>query len=80
MSHMFCGECNRVRLTSEGLLKPCLQYAGGTDLRQLLRDGADDEQLRLAIRDAIYHKPKHHRFADETAEDAEDKNMSLIGG
>ena len=31
-----CGACNRVRLTSEGLLKPCLQYGGGTDLRQLL--------------------------------------------
>ena len=80
MSHMFCGECNRVRLTSEGLLKPCLQYAGGTDLRQLLRSGADDETLLEAIQTAIYNKPKHHRFADETAEDAEDKNMSLIGG
>ena len=80
MSHMFCGECNRVRLTSEGLLKPCLQYAGGTDLRQLLRAGVSDETLFEAIQMAIYNKPQHHRFADETAEDAEDKNMSLIGG
>lgn len=80
MSHMFCGECNRVRLTSEGLLKPCLQSAGGTDLRQLLRDGADDEILRNAIRDTIYNKPQHHHFSDETEEAAEEDMMSLIGG
>ena len=80
MSHMFCGECNRVRLTSEGLLKPCLQYAGGTDLRQLMRDGVSDETLLEAIQMAIYHKPSHHHFADEAAENAEEKIMSLIGG
>lgn len=80
MSHMFCAECNRVRLTSEGLLKPCLQYGGGTDLRQLLREGADDEILLGAIRDAIYNKPRQHCFVEEVPEGAEEKNMSLIGG
>lgn len=80
MSHMFCGECNRVRLTSEGLLKPCLQYAGGTDLRQLLREGADDEILRDAIRESIYNKPQHHRFLDEIDDEMEGQGMSFIGG
>ncbi|MBR4410191.1 MAG: GTP 3',8-cyclase MoaA [Firmicutes bacterium] len=80
MSHMFCAECNRVRLTSEGLLKPCLQYAGGTDLRQLLRDGADNEILRDAIREAIYNKPQHHRFLDEIDDEMDGQGMSFIGG
>ena len=80
LTHMFCGECNRVRLTSEGLLKPCLQYGGGTDLRQLLRDGSDRETLIAAIQDAVYNKPQHHCFLEEEQEEAEKKTMSLIGG
>lgn len=80
LTHMFCSECNRVRLTSEGLLKPCLQYAGGTDLRQLLRDGADDAILRDTIRETIYNKPQNHRFTDEFDDEMEGKGMSLIGG
>ena len=80
LSHQFCGECNRVRLTSEGLLKPCLQYGGGTDLRTLLRDGAGDEVLREAIRQTIWSKPRQHHFTDEAPEGAEEKNMSFIGG
>ena len=37
MSHGFCHTCNRVRLTAGGLLKPCLCYAGGVDLKAILR-------------------------------------------
>ncbi len=36
----FCDSCNRIRLTSEGYLKPCLCYEEGVDLRRVLRDGA----------------------------------------
>ncbi len=64
MSHQFCGTCNRIRLTSEGCLKPCLQYAGGTDLRKLLRSGADDEHIRREICRTIYEKPACHQFSD----------------
>ena len=80
LSHMFCRECSRVRLTSEGLLKPCLQHAGGADLQQLLREGADDEILLAVIQKTIYNKPQQHCFLDEEPEDAEKKTMSLIGG
>lgn len=80
LSHMFCSQCNRVRLTSEGLLKPCLHYGSGCDLRKLLRSGADDDLLRDAIRDAIYHKPEHHHFTDETDGEMEMREMSFIGG
>lgn len=37
ISHKFCNECNRVRLTSDGYLKTCLQYEHGTDLKEVLR-------------------------------------------
>ena len=83
LSHQFCESCNRIRLTSEGFLKPCLQYAGGVDLRQLLREGADDETLQKAVHDGIYSKPQQHVFcagAQENEEEKEHKNMSLIGG
>ncbi len=41
VSHKFCSECNRVRLTSEGFLKTCLQYEVGADLREILRRNAE---------------------------------------
>ena len=80
LSPMFCASCNRIRLTSEGLLKPCLQYAAGTDLRQLLREGADDQSLRQAIEACILQKPRQHAFCSEEETGKEEKNMSLIGG
>ena len=70
VSHQFCGTCNRIRLTSEGRLKPCLQYGDGADLRRLLRNGADDERIRDEMRRTIYGKPDCHRFADSISADA----------
>lgn len=80
MSHKFCSECNRVRLTSEGLLKPCLQYAAGEDLRTPLRRGASEDELSRLIGRAIYHKPLSHHFEMEEGEGFEEKQMSRIGG
>ncbi len=64
VSHQFCDKCNRVRLTSEGHLKPCLQYGTGADLRKLLRGGADDAAIRRKMHRTIYEKPACHHFAD----------------
>ena len=41
----FCASCNRVRLTSQGFLRPCLASEAGCDLRALLRSGADDPEM-----------------------------------
>lgn len=75
----FCGNCNRIRLTSEGFLKTCLYYDHGTDLRGLLRGGASDEEIKEKIRQTIYAKPKEHAFG-EKKEGAENRKMSQIGG
>ena len=57
----FCASCNRVRLTSQGFLRPCLASETGCDLRALLRSGADDAQLLAAIRETIWAKPREHQ-------------------
>lgn len=86
VSHQFCSTCNRVRLTSTGILKPCLQYRGGTDLRKLIREGADDSEIRENMEKTIYGKPASHHFdgkisaAEEERENFETKDMSQIGG
>ncbi len=77
----FCEFCNRVRLTSQGQLKPCLSFEMGTDLRPLL-DGTDDE-LREAMHKAIYEKPEGHCFDEKNYNDdenAEHRLMAQIGG
>lgn len=79
VSHGFCDRCNRLRLTSTGLLKPCLCYEQGVELKSLLRGGADDTTLRGAIREAILQKPAAHCFAQQE-NITEHKSMNQIGG
>ncbi|MCL1935521.1 MAG: GTP 3',8-cyclase MoaA [Defluviitaleaceae bacterium] len=76
MSHGFCDNCNRLRLTSEGFLKLCLYHNDGTNLRDLLRSGISDDSLQLAILEALRQKPLQHFFNDC----AGFKTMSKIGG
>lgn len=79
ISHKFCGDCNRVRLTAQGFLRTCLQYEEGADIRALLRSGADDESILLAIEKAIYNKPEGHSFG-ASGDTAVSQIMSRIGG
>ena len=80
MTHKFCSQCNRVRLTSEGFMKGCLQYQEGTDLRALMRGGCTDEQLKDAIYQVIWNKPASHNFYESKTEQDEIRGMSQIGG
>ncbi len=80
MSHKFCNQCNRVRLTAEGFLKPCLQYAGGVDLKELLRKGASLEEITEVMKREIYQKPISHQFEQTDRQGFEQKTMSEIGG
>lgn len=80
ISHKFCSRCNRVRLTSEGYLKLCLQYTDGLDLREFLRSGKADEEIFKAVRNAIEKKPKNHQFTGEEMDNFERHEMSRIGG
>ena len=80
VSHAFCHECNRVRLTSEGYLKCCLQYNRGLDLKPAL-ETADDELLSAELRRGILMKPERHSFGTMSRiPEEEQRKMSQIGG
>lgn len=81
ISHKFCSECNRIRLTSQGYLKTCLQYTAGRDLREALRNDGTDEELKEIIKAALSEKPDGHHFREKVKEDdTESLCMSQIGG
>lgn len=69
LSHSFCSECNRVRLTSDGFLKLCLNYADGIDLKSLVRSNKSDEEIRKTIENAIMSKPEKHNFINRLGHD-----------
>ncbi|MGQ9684301.1 MAG: GTP 3',8-cyclase MoaA [Anaerolineae bacterium] len=79
LSEHFCFRCNRLRLTANGLLLPCLMAEEGYDVRALLRSGASDEELRARVLEAINAKPAGHRLAQEP-QGARAAPMSRIGG
>jgi len=81
MTHNFCEGCNRVRLTCTGTLHTCLGQEDASDLRAVLRAGADDTALVEAIRLAVDGKPKGHDFLIErAAAPALARHMSTTGG
>lgn len=79
VSEPFCEDCNRVRLTSQGILKPCLCYEAGINLRELLRGGAGEEGIARAFDKAMNEKPEAHCFS-KLEDMTEHKGMSEIGG
>lgn len=61
-STVFCGSCNRLRLTSDGRVKPCLYSPRQYNIRRLIRTGMSDEQLREALRRIISVKHIYTRL------------------
>lgn len=80
VDHKFCSSCNRVRLTAEGFLKLCLNARTGLDIRTLLRSGVSEEQLRLAMQQAIYRKPEEHFFEEKENAARDSRAMVQVGG
>ncbi len=82
MTHNFCESCNRVRLTCTGMLYLCLGQDDAADLRRVLRGGADEAELEIAIREAISRKPRGHDFVIDRRRPTASvgRTMSLTGG
>jgi len=77
----FCGECTRARLSTRGEVVTCLFASGGTDLRELLRNGADDDALRETI--GGLWAGRSDRYSEQRTEDTRDQDrieMFRIGG
>ncbi len=79
-SHNFCGDCNRVRVTAEGLLLLCLGNEHAVDLRAVVRaHPGDKERLKATIIDAMALKPERHEF-DLSEEPQIIRFMNMTGG
>ena len=79
VSEPFCSDCNRIRLTADGMLRTCLFSIRETDLRAPLRAGATDDDLEQIVRDAVWRKElKHHVGEPGFVQPA--RSMSAIGG
>ena len=76
VSCKFCEDCNKIRLTSTGTIKPCLHSAEEINLRQYLNN---EDMLTAALKSAIFNKPLEHHLKEENASRSV-KGMSQIGG
>lgn len=77
----FCSACNRLRLTSRGLLVPCLDASDGTDLRTPLRRGAEASQIRRLVLGTIQRKPERHTMLERASSlSPNPRLMCQIGG
>jgi len=79
VSRPFCGDCDRTRLTADGQIRTCLFSRTETDLRELLRTGASNEQIAGVWRDAMWGKLPGHGIDDPSFLQP-DRPMSAIGG
>ena len=75
ISAHFCGECNRIRLTADGKLKPCLHRAEEYSLK-----GLDLAGMKAVMEEAIWNKPSWHGDLDALHRSKAGRNMNQIGG
>ena len=92
ISNHFCKECNRLRLTADGKLRPCLFSETEIDLKPALRSDGSDEEIKRLIELSIAVKPKGHSMRIENVFPSQDcspmhmlqnrqrRPMSKIGG
>ena len=73
----FCESCNKLRLTSDGKLRPCLGSYLEFDMMSVLRDGASDEELAQFFKDVVDRKPLEHDFRNNYTPN---RKMVAIGG
>jgi len=77
----FCGTCNRIRLTPTGTLKTCLYDDGVFNIRDLIRNGATDQDLINALTDALSHRAKDGYEAESSRINTRvSESMATIGG
>jgi len=76
----FCGSCNRIRITSQGLLKTCLYDNGVLDLKKVLRQGASDQELKQQLVGACNKRAKDGFEAEAKRSSSVSESMSEIGG
>lgn len=81
-SRTFCGSCNRIRITPQGTLKTCLYDNGVFNIKNLMREGATDEQMATAFKEAFNNRAKDGYEAEKNRmlNNPISESMSTIGG
>ncbi|MBN2041449.1 MAG: GTP 3',8-cyclase MoaA [Spirochaetes bacterium] len=86
MTHCFCSQCNRLRLTCDGFLRTCLHSDTEYDLKTPYRMDMGDEAVEKIIKQAVLEKPKKHNFecdiysGNVCSSITKNRTMSKIGG
>jgi GTP 3',8-cyclase len=78
VSEHFCEQCNRLRLTADGRLRPCLLSDNEVDIKALLRRNVSDDELQACLKEAIMAKPAGHHLNERLGPHA--RVMAQIGG
>jgi molybdenum cofactor biosynthesis protein A len=81
-SRTFCGTCNRIRLTAQGMLKTCLYDDGVLNIRDLIRSGATNDEIKLRLTSAFQSRAANGFEAEKKRQDrlSVHESMSTIGG
>jgi cyclic pyranopterin phosphate synthase len=79
VSSHFCGDCNRLRLTPDGKIRTCLFSDEEIDVREILRKGGSDQDLKERLLVALRTKPEKHHINTLQFKKCQ-RNMSAIGG
>jgi cyclic pyranopterin phosphate synthase len=79
VSSHFCEECNRIRLTPDGKIRTCLFSDDEIDVREILRNGGTDQDLKGRLLVALAIKPERHHINTHLFKKCQ-RNMSAIGG
>lgn len=80
LSEHFCGFCNRLRLTADGKIRPCLFSNIKIDIKTPMRSGASDEEIDKLFCEAVKVKPQRHLLNEDITSARHIKAMSKIGG
>lgn len=80
LSNHFCGDCNRLRLTADGKIRPCLFSNIKVDIKTPMRNGASDEEIENLFCRAVKVKPPRHLLNEDITTAKHLKTMSAIGG
>ncbi|WP_372792728.1 GTP 3',8-cyclase MoaA [Lutibacter sp.] len=75
-----CNDCNRIRITATGMFKNCLFDGGVFNVRDFMRDGASDDELKQLFIDTVHKKPENGFIAEAARGNNVSESMSTIGG
>ena len=80
LSHIFCDSCNRIRITCDGSIKLCLNYDNGLNVKEKIRSGISNDELKDYLYHCIIEKPLYHGFNESKKDSTEHRKMIQIGG